>query len=138
AVLQPAPGSQQSGHGAGDAARHADLRRRDRTTAASATRAYGRLVRQRHHVAIRRGGFDVARAHAPAPPGLRPRRPPAPTPFWFGSGPTSRSGGAVSTSPVPTPASPRGSAGAAMVGRSGTMSIVVHQRGAPVTNYASR
>jgi len=72
--------------------------------------------------------FDVVTGPPPPPP-------PAPTAVWFGSGTTTRSGGAVSTSPVPTPASPRGSAGAAMVGRSGTMSIVVEQRGATVTNY---
>jgi two-component system, OmpR family, sensor histidine kinase SenX3 len=67
--------------------------------------------------------------------GPPPPPPPAPAAVWFGSGPTARSGGAGANASAPTPASTQRSGGAAMVGRSGTMSIVVEQRGATVTNY---
>ena len=68
--------------------------------------------------------FDVMTG--PPPP------PPAPPAVWFGSGTSTARSASARTAPTTGQAQ---RSGAAMIGRSGTMSIVVEQRGATVTDY---
>src|SRR5262245_7375699 len=69
--------------------------------------------------------FDVVTGPPPPPP-------PAPAAVWFGGGATATRSASGRTAPPPGQAQ---RSGAAMIGRSGTMSIVVEQRGATVTDY---
>jgi signal transduction histidine kinase len=67
--------------------------------------------------------FDVMTGPPPPPP-------PAPAAVWFGRGTTTTRSESGRTAPTTAQGT-----GAAMIGRSGTMSIVVEQRGATVTDY---